>query len=126
MFENAMLSAVAAEENKLENKNPSIKKLVISHCVKARLIDDKEIEERSDSYLWLCKVCNTYLISMDIHDLLEEEDLIPLSPSDVIMEEKMKAKTILEQIAKRIVATIPPYKVTKSIKTEEKANKLSI
>ncbi|HGF4961101.1 TPA: hypothetical protein ACF33V_003499 [Vibrio parahaemolyticus] len=106
MFIDSIFEINYSDKNKKKFKLPEILDKVIGVCVNTEFITSEDIECKSKKYEWICSFVDIHLTAMAITDYLDGND-IPKSNEDYDIDNELKAKVILEQIASKILLSSP-------------------
>ncbi|HCG5682349.1 TPA: hypothetical protein ACOJPC_004182 [Vibrio fluvialis] len=106
MFIDSIFEITYTEKREKQHRFPKILDNVLKVCIYAEFITQHDIDNSTKLYEWIFDFVDSHVTAMVITDYLDGND-IPKNESDYYMDNELKAKIILEEIAKKIILSTP-------------------
>lgn len=96
----------AGDLSKRERRYKEILSMVINYCEKVEFINDKDREEKSQKFKWLCLMVDTHLTAIMLNDQIDGND-IPMDMEMIQEDNENKARQIVESVALHLISASP-------------------
>jgi hypothetical protein len=93
-------------------RETTVESLVTDLCIKANYLTKRDIQERTQRYLWVLKItkyCEDATALEDVADGVPIEPMNYLNCDKIMAEKQLRSKAIVTIIAKEIIRFFPHY-----------------